>query len=87
MSKQSKSRRVEVDLLAGKRRQPIQRELSELVGEGPVDYKNVALLKRFLSAKGGIRARRVTGLTVQQQRRVATAVRNAREMALLPYRN
>jgi small subunit ribosomal protein S18 len=85
MSKASKSRKA--DILADKQRRPIQRELSELVGDGPVDYKDVALLKRFLSAKGGIRARRVTGLTVQQQRRVATAVRNAREMALLPYRN
>jgi small subunit ribosomal protein S18 len=50
-----------------------------------VDYKDVATLRRFLSASGKIRARRVTGLSPQQQRQVATAVRNAREMALLPY--
>lgn len=50
-----------------------------------VDYKDVATLRRFLSDKGRIRARRVTGLTPQQQRQVATAIRNAREMALLPY--
>ena len=50
-----------------------------------VDYKDVNLLRKFISDRGKIRARRVTGLTVQQQRAVATAVKNAREMALLPY--
>ena len=50
-----------------------------------VDYKDVNLLRKFVSDRGKIRARRVTGLTVQQQRAVATAVKNAREMALLPY--
>lgn len=51
----------------------------------PIDYKDVALLRQFLSDNGKIRSRRVTGLTPQQQRQVATAVRNAREMALLPF--
>ncbi len=51
----------------------------------PVDYKDVATLRHFLSDRGRIRSRRVTGLTPQQQRQVATAIRNAREMALLPY--
>ena len=50
-----------------------------------VDYKDYNMLRRFVSDRGKIRARRVTGLTPQQQRRVATAIRNAREMALLPY--
>ncbi|GAB2670589.1 30S ribosomal protein S18 [Gordonia jinhuaensis] len=50
-----------------------------------VDYKDVALLRTFLSDRGKIRSRRVTGLTPQQQRQVATAIRNAREMALLPF--
>ncbi|UJW30821.1 30S ribosomal protein S18 [Saccharothrix sp. AJ9571] len=50
-----------------------------------VDWKDVALLRKFISDRGKIRARRVTGLTPQQQRQVATAIRNAREMALLPY--
>ena len=50
-----------------------------------VDWKDVNLLRTFVSDRGKIRARRVTGLTPQQQRRVATAIRNAREMALLPY--
>lgn len=54
-------------------------------GRNPVDYKDVQLLRQFLSDKGRIRSRRLTGLTPQQQRQVATAIRNAREMALLPY--
>ncbi|MEN3265252.1 30S ribosomal protein S18 [Pseudonocardia sp.] len=52
-----------------------------------VDWKDSALLRTFLSDRGKIRARRVTGLTPRQQREVATAIRNAREMALLPYPN
>jgi small subunit ribosomal protein S18 len=50
-----------------------------------VDWKDAALLRKFISDRGKIRARRVTGLTPQQQRHVATAIKNAREMALLPY--
>jgi len=49
-----------------------------------VDYKNVGLLRTFLSDRGKIRSRRVTGLTPQQQRQVAVAIKSAREMALLP---
>ncbi|MUM20064.1 30S ribosomal protein S18 [Mycobacterium sp. CBMA271] len=51
-----------------------------------VDYKDTNTLRLFLSERGKIRSRRVTGLTVQQQRVVAIAIKNAREMALLPYR-
>ena len=50
-----------------------------------VDYKDTALLRKFISDRGKIRARRVTGVTVQEQRLIANAVKNAREMALLPY--
>jgi len=50
-----------------------------------VDYKDVNLLRTFISDRGKIRSRRVTGLTPQQQRQVAVAVKNAREMALLPF--
>ena len=50
-----------------------------------VDYKDVSLLRKFVSDRGKIRARRVTGNCAQHQRDVATAVKNAREMALLPY--
>jgi small subunit ribosomal protein S18 len=50
-----------------------------------VDYKDVAMLRKFISDRGKIRARRVSGNCAQHQRDVATAVKNAREMALLPY--
>jgi small subunit ribosomal protein S18 len=50
-----------------------------------VDYKDVGVLRKFVSERGKIRARRVTGNCAQHQRDVATAVKNAREMALLPY--
>jgi len=50
-----------------------------------VDYKDVNLLQRFVSDRSKIRSRRVSGNDVQQQREIATAVKNAREMALLPY--
>src|SRR5215210_1697638 len=50
-----------------------------------IDYKDTATLRKFISERGKIRARRVTGLSVQEQRRVAIAIKNAREVALLPY--
>ena len=50
-----------------------------------VDYKDVNLLTRFVSDRSKIRNRRVTGNTVQQQRDIALAIKNLREMALLPY--
>ena len=50
-----------------------------------VDYKDVVTLRKFVSERGKIRARRVTGNCSQHQRDVATAVKNAREMALLPF--
>jgi len=50
-----------------------------------VDYKDVMTLRKFVSERGKIRARRVTGNCAQHQRDVATAVKNARQMALLPY--
>jgi small subunit ribosomal protein S18 len=50
-----------------------------------VDWKDVNLLRRFMSDRSKVRARRVTGNDAQQQKEVARAIKNAREMALLPY--
>lgn len=55
------------------------------LGVTAIDYKDVHLLRTFISDRGKIRSRRVTGLTPQQQRQVALAIKNAREMALLPF--
>lgn len=63
-----------------KKPNPIDKEGIEYI-----DYKDTALLRKFISDRGKIRARRVTGVTTQQQRQLAAAVKNAREMALLPY--
>ncbi len=51
----------------------------------PVDYKDAASLRKYISDRGKIRARRVTGACVRHQRDIAIAVKNSREMALLPY--
>jgi small subunit ribosomal protein S18 len=50
-----------------------------------VDYKDVNLLRKFMSDRGKIRARRVSGNCAQHQRAVAVAIKTARELALLPY--
>ena len=50
-----------------------------------VDYKNINQLRRYISEKGKIRNRRVTGACRRHQRQVAVAIKRAREMALLPY--
>src|SRR5438067_13853587 len=72
---------------AADRRRPIKKKTSILSSESIdwVDYKDVNLLRRFMSERAKIRARRVTGNSTQQQREVARAIRVAREMALLPY--
>jgi small subunit ribosomal protein S18 len=50
-----------------------------------VDYKNYNQLRRYVSEKGKIRSRRITGTCRRHQSQVAVAVKRAREMALLPY--
>jgi len=69
------------------RRRPMKKKISILYTERVdyIDYKDVNLLRRFMSERAKIRARRVTGNSAQQQRAVARAIRVAREMALLPY--
>ncbi len=52
-----------------------------------VDWKNEKLLRKFMSERAKIRARRVTGNNAQQQKLVADAIKLAREMALVPYAN
>ena len=50
-----------------------------------IDYQDVELLKKFVSANGKIIPRRVTGTSAKYQRQLAVAVKRARQMALLPY--
>ncbi|MCL1801350.1 MAG: 30S ribosomal protein S18 [Promicromonosporaceae bacterium] len=68
-------------------RKPIKKKSNPLKTQKieNIDYKDVALLRKFISDRGKIRARRVTGVSVREQNAIARAVKNAREMALLPY--
>ena len=50
-----------------------------------VDYKDITALKKFVSDRGKIRSRRITGACRRHQNQIATAVKRARELALLPY--
>jgi small subunit ribosomal protein S18 len=52
-----------------------------------VDYKDTATLRKFISERGKIRSRRITGACRRHQSQIATAVKRARELALLPYVN
>ena len=72
---------------SAKDRRPIKKKTSILNTESVkwIDYKDVNLLRRFMSERAKIRARRVTGNDQQQQAAVARAIKLAREMALLPY--
>ena len=74
--------------MAGPQRKPVNKKKivpMKSVRIDNVDYKDAATLRKFISERGKIRARRVTGLSVQDQRKVAIAIKNARELALLPY--
>ena len=66
---------------------PRKKKVSPLTKESIeyVDYKDVNLLRAFMSERAKIRSRRVSGNDTQQQREVSRAIKNAREMALLPY--
>ena len=74
--------------MAGPQRKPVNKRKIvpvKAVRLANIDYKDTATLRKFISERGKIRARRVTGLSVQDQRKIALAVKNAREVALLPY--
>jgi small subunit ribosomal protein S18 len=83
----ARERRSTSKSAAADRRRPQKKKISILNTEQVewIDYKDVNLLRRFMSERAKIRARRVTGNSTQQQRQVAKAIRLAREMALLPY--
>jgi small subunit ribosomal protein S18 len=55
--------------------------------QGTIDYKNVILLRKFITAEGKILPRRISGLNAKQQRYMAKAIKNARMIGLLPFIN
>lgn len=87
MAREKKSTNSRRDAAMADKRRPIKKKSSPISLEKLdwIDYKDVNLLRRFMSERAKIRARRVSGNTAQQQREVARAIRVAREMALLPY--
>ena len=64
-----------------------RRRLSPIKPSEPIDYKDVDLLRKFVTERGKILPRRITGLTAQQQRDLTLAIKRARVLALLPYIN
>ncbi len=64
-----------------------RRRVSTIKPGDPIDYKDVDLLRRFITERGKILPRRITGLTSKQQRDLTVAIKRARVMALLPFIN
>ena len=64
-----------------------KKQLSPIKPGDPLDYKDVELLKKFITERGKILPRRMTGLTSKQQRDLTIAVKRARIVALLPFVN
>ncbi len=64
-----------------------RRRLSPIKPGEPIDYKDVDLLRKFVTERGKILPRRITGLTAQQQRSLTLAIKRARILALLPFIN
>lgn len=64
-----------------------RKRLSPIKPGDPIDYKDVELLRKFITERGKILPRRITNLTSQQQKDLTTAIKRARYLALLPYIN
>lgn len=64
-----------------------RRRMSPIKPGDPIDYKDVDLLRKFITERGKILPRRITGLTTKQQRDLTTAIKRSRIVALLPFIN
>jgi small subunit ribosomal protein S18 len=64
-----------------------RRRLSPIKPGEPIDYKDVDLLRKFITERGKILPRRITGLTAKQQRDLTLAIKRSRLVALLPFIN
>jgi|TARA_B110000444_G_scaffold253082_1_gene283352 small subunit ribosomal protein S18 len=62
-----------------------KQKLSPIELDQKIDYKDVDLLKNFITEQGKILPRRATGVTVQQQRKLTKAIKRARILSLLPF--
>jgi len=64
-----------------------RRRVSPINPKEPIDYKDVDLLRKFITERGKILPRRITGLTAKQQRQLTKSIKRARILALLPFIN
>lgn len=64
-----------------------RKRLSPIKPGDPIDYKDTELLRKFITERGKILPRRITGLTSKQQKDLTVAVKRARVVALLPFVN
>jgi small subunit ribosomal protein S18 len=64
-----------------------RKRLSPIKPEEPIDYKDVELLRKYVTERGKILPRRITGLTAKQQRDLTLAIKRARQIALMPFVN
>jgi small subunit ribosomal protein S18 len=64
---------------------PSKQRIAQISIDQSIDYKDIDLLKLFITEQGKILPRRATGVTVQQQRRIAKAIKRARILSLLPF--
>lgn len=64
-----------------------RRRVSPITPGQPIDYKDVDLLRKYVTERGKILPRRITGLTAKQQRELTRSIKRARQLALLPYVN
>lgn len=64
-----------------------RRRLSPIKPQDPIDYKDIELLRKFVTERGKILPRRITGLTAKQQRDLTVAIKRARLLAMMPFIN
>jgi small subunit ribosomal protein S18 len=64
-----------------------RKRLSPIAPGEPIDYKDVELLRKFVTERGKILPRRITGLTAKQQRDLTLAIKRSRQIALMPFVN
>nr|YP_009568306.1 ribosomal protein S18 [Plumbago auriculata]ADD30022.1 ribosomal protein S18 [Plumbago auriculata]QBC69236.1 ribosomal protein S18 [Plumbago auriculata]QBE86588.1 ribosomal protein S18 [Plumbago auriculata] len=70
-----------------KPKRPFRRRLPPIQSGDRIDYRNISLMNRFLSEQGKILSRRRNKLTLKQQRLITIAIKQARILSLLPFRN
>ena len=79
--------KTEEKVVVKKFRKPSKKKVCAfcVAGEKTIDYKDVAKIRKYITEKGKILPRRTTGVCAKHQRMLCTAIKRARNIALLPY--